>query len=79
MRAPGTLVRAGERLTLACSCRAEIVVPVIAMLPRHHVARILLRGARCQGLDHSQGQRAVVRGVCKRGRDVFTDVRAVIL
>jgi hypothetical protein len=52
--------KAGDRLTLACSCQAEVIVPIIMMLPRHHVVRIVTRGEKCHGLRHTRGRRVVV-------------------
>jgi hypothetical protein len=76
MTAPGGLVRASERLTLACTCETEVLVPMIIMLPRHHVVRILKRGATCHGLDHVPGHRAVVRWELKEGRRIVKDIHA---
>ena len=41
MKHSSSIIAAGETLTLACSCEAEVMVPLIIMLPRHHVVRIL--------------------------------------
>ena len=44
MKHHGGLIAAGDKLTLARSCEAEVIVPLIIMLPRHHVVRILAAG-----------------------------------
>jgi len=36
--------RVGDRVTLTCSCAAEVVVPTIIRLPRHQVVRIVTHG-----------------------------------
>ena len=70
------LIAAGEQLTLACSCEAEVIVPLIIMLPRHHVVRILARGEQCHALHHLRGDRVVVRWERKDGGRIFTDIHA---
>jgi len=69
-------VTAGARLTLECICETEVVVPVIIMLPRHRVVRILKRGGTCHGLDHVPGHRAVVRRELNEGRRIAEDICA---
>jgi hypothetical protein len=68
------LTAAGEKLTLACSCEAEVVVPLILMLPRHHVVRILAVGEQCHALHHRRGDRVIVRWEQKGGGRIFTDI-----
>jgi hypothetical protein len=64
-----------KQLTLACSCRAAVVVPIIIMLPRHSVVRIVECGPTCAGLDHIRGRRVVVVWRRKARRRAFRDVR----
>lgn len=64
--------RVGDRVTLMCSCAAEVVVPTIIRLPRHHVVRILTRGMSCRGLGHARGRRAVVRWQPSGARRIYT-------
>jgi hypothetical protein len=66
--------RVGDRVTLTCACAAEVVVPTIIRLPRHHVVRILTRGKSCRGLGHARGRRAVVRWRPSGARRIYTDV-----
>jgi hypothetical protein len=54
--------RLGDRITLACSCDAEIVVPLIIRLPGLAVVRIVSRGAACNH-GHDARQRVVVRSL----------------
>ena len=63
--------KAGDRLTLECSCEAEVIVPVIIMLPRNHVVRIVARGTKCRGLRHARGRRVVVRSERNGGLRTF--------
>jgi hypothetical protein len=70
------LIAAGETLTLSCSCEAEVVVPLIIMLPRHHVVRILAPGEWCRTLHHLRGDRIVVRSEDESGGRVFADIHA---
>jgi hypothetical protein len=51
----------GDRVTLACSCQAEVVMPLIIFLPRHSVVRVVANDSRCQGLAHAIGSGLVVR------------------
>jgi hypothetical protein len=67
-------MRTGQRLTLECSCEAEVVVPLILMMPRHLVVRIAARGEKCN-LDHVRGRRAVVRWQAKGAHRTFKDIR----
>jgi hypothetical protein len=53
--------RTGQRLTLACSCEAVVAVPMILMMPKHFVVRVVARGKKCD-LGHARGRRVVVRG-----------------
>ena len=69
-------VDVGWRLTLACSCEAEVVVPLIMIVRRHCVVRILAPRDRCQKLHHAPGDSAVVRWQWEGGRRVFADVHA---
>ena len=62
-------------MTLACSCSAEIVVPLILMLPRHSVVKILARGNRCD-VGHVSRRRAVVRWMQQGSQRVFVNVSA---
>jgi len=64
--------RVGDRVPLTCSCAAELVVPTIIGLPRHHVVRILTRGKACRGLGHARGRRAVVRWRPSGARRIYT-------
>jgi hypothetical protein len=66
--------RVGDRVTLACSCVAEVVVPTILRLPRHHVVRIVTHGKTCRGLGHVRGRRAVVRWRPSGRRRSYIDV-----
>jgi len=68
------LSKVGDRLTLTCSCVAEVVVPIILMLPRHHVVRILARGEHCRRLHHTRGCRVVVHWRHRGNRRMYTDV-----
>jgi hypothetical protein len=51
----------GDRVTLACSCQAEVVVRLVLFLPRHAVVRIISRGQNCRRHDHVRGRRVLVR------------------
>jgi hypothetical protein len=70
----GGLPAFGDRVTLTCSCEAEIVVPLIMFLPRHCVVRIVGRSSNCRAPEHTMGRRLVVRWSHDRGRRVFGDV-----
>lgn len=70
------LIAAGEKVTMACSCQAEVLVPLIIMLPRHHVVRILAEGQQCRVLQHRRGDRVVVRWEWKDGDRIFRDIHA---
>lgn len=70
----GQRARVGDRLTLTCSCEAEVVVPTIIMLPRHYIIRIVARGANCHGFHHARGHRAVIRWKPEGAFRVFTDI-----
>ena len=76
MKHSSSLIAAGETLTLACSCEAEVMVPLIIMLPRHHVVRILSAGQQCHALHHRRGDRVVVRWESKDGGRIFGDIYA---
>jgi hypothetical protein len=65
----------GDRVTLACSCKAQIVVPLIIMLPRRGIVRIVARGAKCR-MGHIRRRRVVVRWTRHGTRRVFTDIDA---
>jgi hypothetical protein len=68
-------MRIGQRLTLDCSCEADVVVPLILRMPRHSVVRICARGEKCN-LDHVRGRRVVVRWQLKgRSHRAFKDIR----
>ena len=62
-------------MTLACSCKAQIVVPLIIMLPRRGIVRIVARGAKCR-MGHIRRRRVVVRWTRHGTRRVFTDIDA---
>jgi len=64
--------RVGDRVTLTCSCAAEVVVPTIIRLPRHQVVRIVTHGKKCRGLGHANGRRAVVRWRTSGARRIYT-------
>ena len=66
-----TLPAFGDRVTLTCSCEAEIVVPLIIFLPRHCVVRVVRRGSSCFALDHTEARRLVVGWSHYKGRRVF--------
>ena len=70
------LIAAGDKVTLACSCEAEVLVPLIIMLPRHHVVRILAAGQQCRVLHPRRGDRVVVRWEWKDGGRIFGDIHA---
>jgi hypothetical protein len=76
MKPHSGLIAAGDKLTLACSCEAEVIVPLIIMLPRHHVVRILTAGQQCRVLHHRRGDRVVVRWDSKDGDRIFGDIHA---
>jgi hypothetical protein len=65
--------RVGDRLSLGCSCDAEIVLALIATLPAHSVVRVLKRSEKCR-LGHLVGQRVVVRWVRRETGRAFVDV-----
>jgi hypothetical protein len=67
------LPKLGDKVTLACSCRAEVVVPLIVLMPRHSVVKILGRGPECQ-VGHVPSRRAVVRWTQRSGQRVFVAV-----
>ena len=69
----GALPAFGDRVTLTCSCEAEIVVPLIIFLPRHCVVRIVGRSSTCRALEHAIGRRLVVRWSHDKGRRVFAE------
>ena len=71
--ADDVLLRAGDRLTLACSCEVDIVVPLIVMMPRRSVATIRARGAACPRTDHVAGYRVVIRWTDDAGARVYDD------
>jgi len=64
----------GDRVTLACSCDAEVVVRLIIFLPRHCVVRVVKRGSNCHALEHVEGRRMVVRWTNSGGHRIFSDV-----
>ena len=81
--APGTGMKhhsgmsaVGEKVTLACSCEAPVIVSLIIMLPRHRVVHILAAGQQCHALNHRRGDRVVVRWAWKEGGRIFVDIEA---
>ena len=71
--AKGVLLHAGDRLTLACSCEVEVIVPTIIMMPRRVVASIRTRGATCPRSDHAAGRRVVIGWTDDNGVRVYDD------
>jgi hypothetical protein len=51
----------GDRVTLACSCQAEVAVQMVVFLPRHAVVRILSGDPSCRKVSHARGRRVLVR------------------
>ncbi len=64
----------GDRITLACSCDAEVAVPLIISLPRRSVVRIIARSPSCEIPEHTRGRRVVVRWTRDGDDRVFEDV-----
>jgi hypothetical protein len=63
----------GDRVTLACSCEGVVVVPIIIMLPRHCVVRIVARREKCR-IGHILRRRVVVRWTRQGTRRLFVDI-----
>jgi hypothetical protein len=75
MKHRGGRLQLGDRVTLDCSCKGEIVVPIIIMLPRRGIVRIVARGEKCR-MGHIRRRRVVVRWTRHGTRRVLTDVDA---
>jgi hypothetical protein len=65
-----------DRVTLACSCEGDVVVPIIIMVPRHCVVRIVARGEKCR-IGHILRSRVVVRWTRRGTRRLFVDIHDV--
>jgi hypothetical protein len=76
LRVAVTRLKLGDRVILACSCEAEVVVPTVIHAPRHHVVRIRAHGKNCRSLGHRRGQRVVVRSRTSQGRRTIADISA---
>jgi hypothetical protein len=65
--------RVGDRVTLTRACAAEVVVPTIIRLPRHHVVRILTAARAVAGSVTRADAGPSFDGV-SGARRIYTDV-----